>query len=270
MDEREWLESDDPEKMLRRARFRSYRRKSRLFCAACCRCVWDSLVDGRSRVAVEAAERHADGAATDEELRLASGAAHDAHREMFDTLGKVGSTLEWAAAYAADPDPCHGAKCVAWMTRWPRLLEVRLPRPNDRDEIRHLPCAVSEGAGQEPPGGGRWQITLRDEAIPTGADGHTQATLIRCLFGNPFRPVPTIEPSLLARNDGIARRLAEDACEQRELPSGRLDRTLLGVLADALDDAGADAGLVGHLRGPGPHWRGCFVIDLLTGRGASP
>jgi hypothetical protein len=38
----------------------------------------------------------------------------------------------------------------------------------------------------------------------------------------------------------------------------------MGVLADALEDAGAtDAGLLGHLRGPGPHVRGCCPVDLL-------
>src|SRR5687767_9245261 len=107
MNEREWLECDDPAKMLKRARFRSHKRKSRLFAVACCRLVWDLLVDERSRMAVEVAERHADGAATDEELRGASTTAHEAHREMFDAVGKVGSCLEWAAAYAADPNPFH-------------------------------------------------------------------------------------------------------------------------------------------------------------------
>jgi hypothetical protein len=42
----------------------------------------------------------------------------------------------------------------------------------------------------------------------------------------------------------------------------------LPVLADALEDAGcADAGLLGHLRGSGPHVRGCCSVDLLLGKG---
>ena len=61
-------------------------------------------------------------------------------------------------------------------------------------------------------------------------------------------------------------RLARAAYEERELPSGHLDRARLAVLADALEEAGADAELVEHLRGPGPHWRGCFVLDFLLGR----
>ncbi|MBN9521356.1 hypothetical protein J0H58_23015 [bacterium] len=40
------------------------------------------------------------------------------------------------------------------------------------------------------------------------------------------------------------------------------------VLADALDDAGcADADILAHCRGPGPHVRGCWVVDLVLGKG---
>ncbi|MFO0799164.1 MAG: hypothetical protein U0804_16980 [Gemmataceae bacterium] len=39
------------------------------------------------------------------------------------------------------------------------------------------------------------------------------------------------------------------------------------VLADALEDAGcADADVLGHCRGPGPHVRGCWVVDLSLGK----
>jgi hypothetical protein len=34
-----------------------------------------------------------------------------------------------------------------------------------------------------------------------------------------------------------------------------------------LEEAGCqDADILGHLRGPGPHVRGCWPVDLLTGR----
>jgi hypothetical protein len=39
------------------------------------------------------------------------------------------------------------------------------------------------------------------------------------------------------------------------------------ILADALQDAGCDSDeLLDHCRGPGPHIRGCWVIDLLLGK----
>jgi hypothetical protein len=38
----------------------------------------------------------------------------------------------------------------------------------------------------------------------------------------------------------------------------------LPIRADALEKAGcADADIPGHLRGPGPHTRGCRPLDLL-------
>jgi hypothetical protein len=41
----------------------------------------------------------------------------------------------------------------------------------------------------------------------------------------------------------------------------------LTLLADALEDAGcADADTLGDLRGPGPHVRGCWAVDLVPGK----
>jgi hypothetical protein len=38
-------------------------------------------------------------------------------------------------------------------------------------------------------------------------------------------------------------------------------------LADALEEAGCDNdGILSHCRGPGPHVRGCWVVDLVLGK----
>src|SRR5262249_39641951 len=90
-----------------------------------------------------------------------------------------------------------------------------------------------------------------------------QAALLRDLFGNPFRPV-TLDPGWQTPQV-VA--LAQDAYDNRTLPAGMLDAARLAVLADALEEAGCtDAGIVGHLRGPGPHYRGCWVVDMLLGK----
>ena len=87
--------------------------------------------------------------------------------------------------------------------------------------------------------------------------------LFRDIFGNPFRPV-AIFPAWKSQT---VVSLAQAAYEQRELPAGTLDVARLAVLADALEDAGCDqADLLGHLRGPGPHVRGCWAVDLLLGK----
>jgi hypothetical protein len=90
-----------------------------------------------------------------------------------------------------------------------------------------------------------------------------QCDLLRDIFGNPFRPV-TIPPAWLTWNDATVVRLAQAAYDERHMPAGTLDHGRLAVLTDALEEAGCtDAEILGHLRGTGPHVRGCWAVDLL-------
>jgi hypothetical protein len=93
------------------------------------------------------------------------------------------------------------------------------------------------------------------------------AGFLRDILGNPFRPA-ALDPSWLAWNGGTLPKLAAAAYEDRRLPEGTLDPVRLALVADALEDAGcADRELLGHLRGPGPHVRGCWAVDLLLEKG---
>jgi hypothetical protein len=86
-----------------------------------------------------------------------------------------------------------------------------------------------------------------------------QARLLRDIFGNPFRPA-TLDPAWLAWGGGTARKLAETIYDKRRFRN-------LPILADVLEEAGCtDAEILGHLRGPGPHVRGCFAVDTILGR----
>jgi hypothetical protein len=81
-------------------------------------------------------------------------------------------------------------------------------------------------------------------------------------------PFPvTVDPAWLAWHGGAVKRLAEAVYDECDLPSGHLDAARLAVLADMLEEAGCSAPqFLGHLRGPGPHVRGCFAVDLLLGK----
>lgn len=88
-------------------------------------------------------------------------------------------------------------------------------------------------------------------------------SILRDIFGYPFRHV-SIDPALLTPT---VTGLAQAAYEERNLPTGELDPERLAVLSDALEEAGCRAAdILDHLRGPGPHVRGCWCLDLLLGK----
>jgi hypothetical protein len=80
--------------------------------------------------------------------------------------------------------------------------------------------------------------------------------LVKDVVGNPFgrgEAEPAWRtPTVLALGRGIS--------EERTF-----DR--LPILADALEDAGCtDGAILDHCRGPGPHVRGCWAVDLVLGK----
>jgi hypothetical protein len=88
------------------------------------------------------------------------------------------------------------------------------------------------------------------------------AALLRDLVFNPFRPTPTISEGVLAWGDRCVAKLAAGIYDERDF-----GRERMGILADALEEAGvADEAGPGHLRGPGPHARGCWAVDLILAR----
>ena len=89
-----------------------------------------------------------------------------------------------------------------------------------------------------------------------GEEHYKQLEFLRCIFGNPFRPV-AFDP-VWRTSTAVA--IAQAAYDSRAFGN-------LPVLADALQDAGCEnADVLDHLRGPGPHVRGCWVVDLVLGK----
>jgi hypothetical protein len=85
---------------------------------------------------------------------------------------------------------------------------------------------------------------------------HIQRELLRCIVGNPVRPV-TFDPRWITET---AVALAAGIYTERAF-----DR--LPILADALEEVGCDnADVLAHCRGPGPHARGCWVVDGVLGK----
>jgi hypothetical protein len=173
----------------------------------------------------------------------------------------------------------HPILLAGWQS--PRVLEV-VERCADAGQVspaewgeacRLLACAPISGywrqVTEEWDRGGADEVDVAAMIVETAAwaaGQQSQADLLREVFGNPFRPVP-LDPAWLAWHGGAIPALARAVYEEGELRSGHLDAAHLAVLADMLEEGGcAEPQLLRHLRGPGPHVRGCWAVDALLGK----
>lgn len=202
-------------------------RKLHLFACACCRRIWH-LMHEESRTVVELAERRADGLIEKEQVRQA---VEESQRAKLDAVAT------------------NAVAAVCWFTDDNLVRGVHMTAGN-------AACCV---AMTEVPGTRRtekWEAAKEQEEAK-------QAAAFLEITGNPFRPV-SVDPDWLTPNT-VA--LAQAAYDQRELPSGHLELARLAAVADALEEAGCDsADILAHLRSPGPHVRGCWVVDLILGK----
>jgi hypothetical protein len=224
-------------------------RRSRLFGCACLRNIWQAL-DRRCREAVEVAERFADGQADVDQLAAALTALHThdgrrTSRAAYTACGHVAFDDE--ASARVGPRVSNHRIVYSWYHAG-------------------LVCGQASNAAQHDAFHRARRATLNgNEASHRALQAVHQAqiALLRDVCGDPFRP-PTLDPACLTTTVSA---LAQAAYENRFRPSGHLYPSRLGVLSDALEEAGCtDQVLLSHLRSPGPHVRGCHILDLILGK----
>jgi hypothetical protein len=112
-------------------------------------------------------------------------------------------------------------------------------------------------AGMERAGeSGEFEEVVEAVEAARHVEWQAQTDLARDIFGNPFRPA-TVDP---AWRTSTVVALARGMYESRDFGA-------MPILADALQDAGCDnEDILNHCRGPGPHIRGCWVVDLVLGK----
>jgi hypothetical protein len=242
LDAQGWESCASPRKMVHSSRKRVSDRKLRLFVTAFARTGWGLLKDDPCKQAVDVAERFADGEASPEDLEQAKQNIWGIPRHEF--LNR--SSKEWWAS------------CIALSSVWKFARRAALAAACYSEGHPEASIALSSVLRFAR------RAALAAACYSEGPPAtRAQLEILRCLFGNPFRPV-TFEPGW---RTPTVRGLAEAAYQERSLPHGTLDPDRLAILADALEEAGCDSDqILGHLRGPGPHYRGCWALDLLLGR----
>jgi hypothetical protein len=186
VNERQWLNGDDPQAMLRFLGESAGDRKLRLFACACLRELWPWTQERAVRRAVLVAERFADGRATRQELQSAFVVAWPNKWEPVRSA---------AAAAANAPERCP----------WQGGRVQELARAAADRVVR---CGY--GRQKATVGDGRWGALC-------AAARKAQAELVREVFGNPFRTL-SFEPSWLTPTVRAVAQVIYDDQELRDMP----------------------------------------------------
>ena len=246
MTEAEWLAGTDPRPMLEYVRGKVSDFKLRLFACACVRRVWHLLGARGSRDAVDSCESHPErsGEMLSNDFLTAHWAVCELNaRRRHQPIGRAHVAAAGAAAQVLNRSSVFNYSSAG-----------------------HIAASGASRLAAE---------AVKFEALAVGAAGRprakaeriAQSRLLRDIVRNPFCPVFPVTAARFTWPNGAATQLSQAAYEHRRLPEGTLDTSRLTLLADALEDAGCtDAELLGHLRGPGPHVRGCWAVDLVLGK----
>lgn len=169
------------------------------------------------------------------------------------------------------PNPTERSRTILAMTE--RAAEGMPPTRDVEDDLlenegdEDMPCLWFEEGEVVAQEEAKWaaravgriarQSHSEEEAVELRrAERRYQADVLRCIVGNPWRPTTSLPHPV---SDTVVR-LARTIYEERAW-----DR--LPILADALEENGCrEAALLEHLRGPGPHCRGCFALDAVLGK----
>ncbi len=226
MTEEEWLAGEDPTPLLDFVQDRTTGRRFRLLACGCYGLIHHDLTDPVCLTAVRAGEQFADDRAGVAEFA----AAHHALRLVIPNapLSPIGSDAMAAAFHASylAPDVSTGDASDEAHRVVSFISAVTTARSVPKVLARRMPFRVARG-------------------MVIGC--------LRCIVGNPFRPI-TLDPSWLTSTVTI---LARTMYESR-------DFTAMPILADALQDSGCeDSQILSHCRGDLVHCRGCWLVDLL-------
>ena len=315
--EADWRAGEDPTSLLHFLRDKGTVRQWRLFAVACCKRIERFITDDRSRRAIETAQRHADGIASEEELEAAREAAEEALQEA--------KHAEWSAE--AEEDFCTTPRYAAvsrslFAASAARSAVCRDPRTTDdapgtydaerwrpssdwavaaaHHDVLSIPTS-DEGFSKQGSEGSLLDSLVMTEhgKLSSGGPGprveevaelveraelRAQCEMLHDLFGEflgppgdegdwipcggaapvsewwcrfPTRRSLVARPEWLEWSKGAIPKLAREIYDGEEF-----DR--LPLLADALQEAGChEPTILDHLRGGGPHWRGCWVLEAL-------
>ena len=270
MTDQEWLVCADPDKMLQFLRGKASDRKLRLFACACCRLVWQKLSLEEQGIVAEVEHCAHDNSALE-------GVRRRLRVQFPNTLFEEGDISDWGDLRRGirQHDPVWPSDAelheIEWEDGWfPEILFLPdaiwlagITARAVRSLIRR--AAIAEAIRRRKPvktqGLEAWRLASDAmwDYIDAAVEGETtrQVSVLHDLCDRPLSPQSALKDSVHGAN---VFKLAHAIYNDRAF-----DR--LPVLADALEAAGCDnQEILNHCRGPGPHVRGCWALDLVLGK----
>ncbi len=227
MTENEWRTTTDLWDMLKHVQPHCGERKLRLLAVACCHSLDQLLTDPEVREALEAAEMHADG--------------HIGDMVLAEWSPRVEAARNRLSQYLLDP------QYMAYS-----LVEDTTRIGQYAHALGGVPGHVTQA------------VACRSEhfwGTPEWEQVQQQAAkrlhpLVTDVIGNPFWPTVLDNTWITSTAVALANGIYADKAFDR-----------MPILADALEEAGCDnLDVLAHCRGPGPHVRGCWVVDAVLGK----
>lgn len=241
MTEKEWIVTSDPDAMLEFLDKKHPSRKFRMFACSCCRRIWHLLTDHRSRNAVLVAEAFEDGLASSGDFDAAIDQATEAVKDSmgirklqpisFDVLTEKlhVQTAPWAAMFL--------------VLKWKEGVLGSGGDPREHVEMDYSRAGTVARLASR-----AVSVASGDHASRNAEQEH-QASLVREIFGNPFKEVRAYE-NMPDHTRSLAKALyfGEDT---------RID------LHHALRASGHTE-LADHFA-QGIHPKGCWALDVILG-----
>lgn len=278
MSEAEWLECTDPGPMLDFLRGMASERKMKLFGVACIRHIVHLFLLQEERILFQKTEQYAEGQISKDDLTrtavdvLYRGPLSDAQEALFSLAGVPSNCVTgwlpsgydlWPVFKPEDQKLSH----LSTARRAEQYVAWAIAREKDKigvEEALDQACDLVKDVAPS----SDLEDQLRETAKATGSSASWKSAyhsaekyhcnILRDLIGpTPFRPI-TFNTSWLTPQVIVLAQEIYDTRAFNRLPD----------LAHALEDAGCThPAILEHCRGPGPHERGCWVLDLVLGKG---
>lgn len=250
MTEVEWMACEDPQRMLEFLCGKASDRKLRLFSVACCRAIWP-LLDEMAELELPTCQPR---------LLVHERRILTTVKPLLDVAERYADGTDWSMmgrAYCDVAGLLHMRKpqqepwafAMVAVLRAVSLGGYYYGQEWERDHYDIYQCA--KDAADYIAKVGQW---IGTNAV---AIHNTEAALVRCIFVPALFRRVTLEPVWLTQNVlGLAQAIYHDRAFDR-----------MPILADALEETGCkNTDILAHCRGPGPHARGCWVVDLILGK----